>query len=127
LRDRACILGFPIQAQDPFGIAIAFGCLGGADASLTIAACFPCAKQLTSIMDLPPVPFVEHAGVLWRRRAASDVELSPYCPKCRLPLTTSLRFQYFLCTECRFSSAFKVREIEVVRNQLERALDDSSH
>ena len=65
------------------------------------------------------IEFVEMRGVLWKSESDGAVSVDPYCPKCKLVMTSTPSGNMpCVCTICHFTTPFTKKEIPGIRNQL---------
>ena len=71
------------------------------------------------VQEISGVSFVEHAGVLFKRRKTGGYEPLPYCPECQVAMVDLEKIK-LQCPSCRAEAPFKPYRLKATMDQLPR-------
>jgi DNA repair exonuclease SbcCD ATPase subunit len=85
-----------------------------------LAACHEEIAQLRAQIKSMTVEkqFVEHRGVLFKRKSTGVYDECPFCPHCKYPMGALNKFMNFTCDRCNIMTNFKGAELSVVMSEL---------
>jgi hypothetical protein len=64
--------------------------------------------------------FVEHRGLLFKRKPEGGYHLAAYCPSCRISLASGRPHFPLQCSKCKFMSDVRGNAIQIVISELPR-------
>jgi hypothetical protein len=65
-----------------------------------------------------PEEFTKHRGVLFRRLSNGKYEEAVYCPRCKIPMVSSMGATPFWCSSCKMYASFNGQELHKVMSEL---------